>query len=95
MNKKEKWAEEILQSLEGIERATPSDDLFAKINQQLVKQDRSNVIPFHQLKWFAAAACLLISINIVAFSTKGNEVETNEQSTLYENQLITDYSLYE
>jgi hypothetical protein len=95
MDKKEKWAEEVLQSIEELERATPPDALFAKINNQLPKHKKTKIIPLHKIGWAAAAACILISANIFAFSSSINEYDTNEQATLYENQLLTDYEIYE
>lgn len=94
MDQKEQWANEVLHSLEGIEKASPKDDLFAKITAQISKEKVAKVIPLHQVRWVAVAACFVIGINLYVFSSgmqmRKNTVEEN--SSTY--RIVSDYSLY-
>lgn len=93
MNEKDTWANEILQSLEGIQKASPSDDLFAKIMEQIPEAIPTNIIPLKRLGWIAVAACFLIGINVYVFDL-GTTNNIKTQSTQQYDKLMTDYSLY-
>lgn len=97
MDKKEQWANEVLQSLDNIERAEPSADLFAKISAQLpAKEKTAKVIPLRNLRWVAAAACFIISANIYVFGSGLNSAKQKaETASTQEYGLISDYSLYD
>jgi hypothetical protein len=94
MNKKEKWAEEVLQSLTGINKAVPNPDLFAKITLRLQADKQTNIIPLHQLRWVSVAACVVVALNIYAITMRAKSV--NEQVTKESAQyiLINEYTLY-
>lgn len=95
---KEKWVNEVLGSLEGSQRAKPSADLFAKIEKEIARPE-GRVISMNQLRVAAAAAILLLALNVFLLnqysrSQQGNstewvtEVDSNEQ-------LISDFNPYE
>ncbi len=89
MNNKENWVEQVLQSLDGIQRAQPADHVFSNIEMQLPIRQTFHTIPIRQLSWIAVAACVLITLNIYVFTL--NSASTSEST---QSELITDYSLY-
>lgn len=95
---KEQWIEDVFDSLKGSKRAKPNDDLFARIETEIESPD-TKVIPLRQLRMIAAAAIVLLTLNIGALLQY-----TQSQKSNYENQvtesshqtsLISDYKLYE
>jgi len=94
MNNKEKWADEVLHSMDGLRRAEPADDLFDKILDKIAEKKQAVIIPIKRLRWLAAAACLVIGLNIYVFSIgmKSSQKENTSESQSIE--LLTDFSLY-
>lgn len=90
MDKKEQWADSILESTNGMKRAKPNDDLFAKITAQLPENKTVKLVPTERLFWVAAAACVLIAVNIYTLSFN----QKSEVPSYDNTQLINDYSLY-
>ena len=90
MNKQDKWTDEVLNSLDGIQKATPSDAL---LNRIMTKLPKNNIMPKWQLRMTAAAACLLIALNIYVFDTV--ESETYNTSTSEYDMIVDDFSLYQ
>lgn len=96
-NEKDKWIEEVFESVEGIHRAEPSANLFAKIEQQVFKEGKT--ISMQKAKLLAVASILLVFVNIFALSKqiKQNslniEVITNPTSS--NQDFISNYNLYE
>lgn len=88
MDKKEQWANEVIQSLKGITKVTPSDALFDNILQQLSAQ-KVAVIPLKRLAWVAAAACVVIALNVIAL----NHSEANQ--TPKTDELLSNYNIYQ
>lgn len=88
MDKKEQWANEVIQSLEGLKKATPSDALFDKILQQLPSQNVA-VISLKRLAWVAAAASVVIVLNVIALSHS----ESNQ--TQKTDELLSNYNIYQ
>ncbi len=88
MNKKEQWADEVIQSLEGIKKATPSDALFDKILKQLPMQEVT-LIPLKHVVWIAAVACVVIAFNVIALSN----FESNQ--TQKSDELLSNYNIYQ
>jgi len=95
MNKKEKWAEEVLHSLDGLKRAEPADDLFDKITTKIQEKKQAVIIPVKRLRWLAAAACLVIGLNIYVFSIGMQSSQKGNTSESQSIELLTDFSLYE
>lgn len=93
MNKEQK-IEQILQSMEGHKPALPPTDLFAKIESQLGKNNKS--VPLFRVKLSAAAAILLLCINtsVIVFFSEYNAPSTNQSSANSNIQLIDNYNLY-
>ncbi|MDI9309493.1 MAG: hypothetical protein QM535_04705 [Limnohabitans sp.] len=77
MNKKH-FIEKILNSIEGIEKAMPNDDLFYKIQNKIeVKKESSNYT-----KWLVAASIvILLSLNAFEVFYK-SKVNKNDLSVL-------------
>ena len=91
METEEQWADDILKSLDGIKKAEPGADLFAKITAQLPEENDVKIIPLQRLVWLAAAASIVIAINIHVFNTQNN---TDANSTSETTELLNDYVLY-
>lgn len=95
MEQIEQWANEVLVSIEGFERARPSDTLFAKINSQLTDKVQSKIIPIRKLYWLAIAACAVLVLNIFAFSSEMSEISNVDINNQQQAQLLTDFTIYE
>lgn len=92
MEKREHWSEEVMDSLTGIQRATPRPDLYDEIYSQIHLPEMVKIIPLQNLKWVAAAAALLISINLLAINHPYDENQQGEEEL--EWSLVNDYSIY-
>ena len=90
MNNQDKWTNEVLNSLEGIQKAVPNDSLLDRVMAQLPK---NNQMPQRQLRWIAVAAGLLIGLNIYMFSFD-EQTSSNASASEYVS-LVEDYSLYQ
>jgi len=95
MNKKGKWVDEVLQSLDGIQRAEPANDLFDKIMAKLPEKKQAVIIPIKRLRWLVAAACLIIGLNIYVLSIGMQSSQKENTSESQSIELLTDFSLYE
>ncbi|MBT8244146.1 hypothetical protein [Winogradskyella sp.] len=94
--KKEKWTSEVLSSINDIQSAVPSENLFNKITQRIQNEKAFKVISFNYLRWTAAAAIIFIAINIYAFNLKAKESKTHLLAAHpMEKTLLTNYSIYE
>lgn len=91
-NKKEQWANEVLNSLTHLQIAEPDTDLFAKITAQLPPKKGAKIIPLKRLVWIATAACIAIAVNIYVLSTKIKSDQNNLSANV---SLLSDYSIYE
>lgn len=94
MDKKEQWVNEVLQSLDGIEKAEPKADLFAKITDKISKGEVTKIIPLQQLRWVAAAACIIIGVNIYVFTSGITTTKNTNINTTETYQILSNYSLY-
>jgi hypothetical protein len=95
---KEKWINGVLGSLASIQRAKPKQDLFSKIQKEIAKPE-GKVISMRQLRITAAAAVLLLTINVFLLTqyAKSSQKNTTEWVTEVDanEQLISNYNLYE
>jgi hypothetical protein len=95
---KEKWIEEVFDSLKGSERAKPSADLFAKI-ENLIDAPEAKIIPMPQWRVAAAAAVAILFLNVFAVQQfrKINRLNNNELvvDSTSDQQLISNYKIYE
>lgn len=99
MNKdKEKWIEEVFESMEGSQRAKPSPMLFTKIKER-IDSSNSKVAPIYQWSNYAAAVAVVFLVNICALiSYNRNEVLPNSNVAavdMYDEPLITSFQIYE
>jgi|GEM_PF-6240415 len=90
MNKLDNWTDQVLNSLDGIQKAAPSLDLLDRVMAQL---PQNNVMPKWQLRLTAAAACLLIALNIYVFDF--DKQESSKQPSTEYVKLVEDFSLYQ
>ena len=77
MNKeKEKWIEDVFQSMKGAQRAKPRPELFNKIENQIYSSN-AKIIQNFQWRSYAAAVILLLLINTMALISynKNREVQ--------------------
>lgn len=95
---KEKWIEDIFNSLEGSKRAKPNFDLFARIEAEIENID-TKVIPLRQVRMMAAAAIVLLTLNMGVFLQYTQSQEANNENevieTIDQSSLISDYKLYD
>ncbi len=96
-NDKEKWIEEVFESIQGSKRAKPSPGLFAKIEAQIDNPD-AVIIPMFQRRVAAAAAILLLALNVFALRQymQQDSVLSNESVAMEmpNQQLISNYNIY-
>lgn len=92
MKEKEEWADDVLRSLDGLQRAEPNVELFARITNK-VTQKTIRIIPLKPLAWVAAAACFIITINLYTFYNT-TQISDNTNLNKSEYSLVMDYSLY-
>ena len=70
----------ILNSLEGIHRAQPKEELFQKIKQRISLESTKKLeksIPLYKLRLAAASGLLLFFVNIWSITNHFNKKETN------------------
>jgi hypothetical protein len=75
---KEKWINEVMDSIHGMTRAIPHIDLFAGVPSKSADRSAVNVIQLPVKQW-AAAAIILLALNIgsmVYFSSRNRRVST-------------------
>lgn len=97
-NDKEKWIEDVFDSMKGSQRAKPDSGLFAKIEGQ-IDAPEAKIIPMRQWNYAAAAAVLVLILNVFAMRqyTQNNELNANEMvvSDVSGQSLISNYKIYE
>ncbi len=95
---KEKWINDVFDSMKGSQRAKPNPDLFAKIEHQ-IDAPEAKVISMHQWRMVAAAAVILLVLNVFALREVPESNALNTDELLVENtsnqQLISNYKIYE
>lgn len=96
---KDKWVDDVFDSMKGHQRAKPKPQLFARIEDKLDASE-TKMIPMRQWKYTSVAAALLLVLNTFALQqfTKNKELNAGEMvvSTDDSSQLlISNYKLYE
>ncbi|MFN7676226.1 hypothetical protein [Flavobacterium sp.] len=87
---KENWISTILNSINGITKVSPSDDLFFKIQNKI---KRNNVSP--KTVWLVAASiAILVLLNFTLLATKTKESSTTT-TTYLENTLNQSNQIYQ
>ncbi|MEZ4850474.1 MAG: hypothetical protein R3B93_18055 [Bacteroidia bacterium] len=98
MDEKEKWIEDVFQSMKGSKKAQPRPELLAKIEDQIT-DSREKVIPMRQWKYAAAAAVVIIFMNVSALlyynQTAKGTYEDVAAAEVYSKSLISNYKIYE
>ncbi|MCB0633507.1 MAG: hypothetical protein R2824_10750 [Saprospiraceae bacterium] len=98
MDDKEKWINEVFDSIKDSERATPPPDLFVRIEKQIDVPEAA-VIPLQRWRLAIAAAVLLLLINALALRTFTQDhvlnVAETAASDAYSQVLISSYKIYE
>lgn len=61
---KEKWKDDVLNSVKGLKRAEPNPFLFTRIKQRLQEEQTAALIPRSKIRWAAAGFALLCALNV-------------------------------
>lgn len=96
-NNKGKWLNDVFDSIKGSERAKPNDDLFGKILNK-IDAPETQIIPLRQLRFAAAAAIILLVLNISLLRQNIQGDIFNTESQLIDNAdeaVISNYNIYE
>ena len=96
-NEKEKWKEEVFDSIKGIKRAQPNAQLFEKI-QANVAAPEAKIISLSQKRLAISAAILLLLTNAFVLQryVQGNNTNAElVESSRVNQQLISNYNIYE
>lgn len=96
---KEKWIEEVFQSMKGRQRAKPRPEVFTNIKEQIALSE-TKVARMFQWRYAAVAAVLVLALNIFTLRHyfQNNQLQDNEMlvsSKNYDQSLITNYKIYE
>lgn len=96
-NEKEKWVEDVFQSMKGSERAKPQPDLFEKIQSRIRVGDGKVLNLFHW-KYASAAAVLILFMNITAlvYFNQQNKLKNKgvQDRNIYNRAIINTYQIY-
>lgn len=93
-DEKEKWMEDVFQSMKGSQRAKPRPELFIKIQNRIGVGD-AKIVPLRQWRYAAAVAVLMLVVNtkaLVYFNQK-QQVSYEDVDT-YNQSLISTYQIY-
>ena len=97
-NIKEKWSEDIFQSIKGSQRAKPRPGLFIKIQNRIEAENTTIVSPL-QWKFAAAAAVLLLLMTTSTWVYLSQQNQSNHNNVaavdIYSQSLINGYQIYE
>ena len=87
--------DEAMEQLRKLPRATPPPGLLGRIEARIGKAE-AKIIPIKQWRMLAAAACVLVALNVTALANYMDESSgpTAPYVTSY-NVLISDFQLYE
>ena len=93
---KEKWIQDVFDSLEGSKRATPPSHLLSKIEQNLVAPE-AKIIPMSNYRIAVAAAVVLLVMNVFVMYQYAQTSTNSFPESMTDNteSLITDYKLYD
>ena len=94
-NEKDKWMENVFQSMKDSQRAKPSPELFTKIKNQI---STAGVDPLLQWRYVVAAAVLMLLINSMALIYYIEYKQVNDEHVAvgraYKQSLINSYQIY-
>ena len=92
---KDKWIENIYNSMRGSQRAQPQSNLFSKIERQ-IQGAKIKVLPRLVFQYVAVAASLLVIINVTAVISYNEPTNKPTPSTKAseDNTLINSFQIY-
>ena len=99
---KDQWMEDVFHSMKGSQKARPSSDLFAKIERSIAESQNDNVISMHRFRFVAAAASLVLLVNVSALLLYFSQNQINNQASIenqesnnsYRESLISTFQIY-
>ncbi|MEM9546118.1 MAG: hypothetical protein AAGA77_09095 [Bacteroidota bacterium] len=94
----DKYTEHILNSMQGSERARPRPDLFAKIENVILNDDRKIwVMKYWKLQVAAAILILVMNTTVLTVYNQNRELENINLSSAnaYNHELISTFQIYE
>lgn len=95
---KEKWMQDVFQSMKGSQRAKPRPDLFVKI-QNRIGVGGAKIVPLRQWRYAAAVAVLMLVVNTIAlvYFNQQNQLNYEDVTVVdtYNQALISSYQIYE
>ncbi|UBM60167.1 hypothetical protein LAG90_05865 [Marinilongibacter aquaticus] len=95
-SEKEKWINDVLQSMKGSRKAKPSARLFEQIESK-IDSTEAKVVPLYFWR-SVAAAVLLLCLNIFAFqhlnAYRKSVSNTQVETASYSADLISDFNIY-
>lgn len=74
----EKWQEEVMQSLSGLQRAEAPPFLFTRIEARLRNAQQ---VSMPVLRWAMVSACVLVTLNVAVLLSASTETIATEQQT--------------
>lgn len=96
-DEKEKWIEDVFQSMKGSQRAKPSPELFANIQNRIAPAE-AKLVPIYQWKSAVAAAAMILFVNITVLfyyhQQEGLSYEDTSVADAYHEALISTYQIY-
>ena len=98
-DEKEKWIEDVFQSMKGSQRAKPRRELLANIENR-IRFSEAKIVTIRQSRYGVAAAVLILVLNLFALHqfTQNNELRDNEMFVSTQNineSIISNYKIYE
>lgn len=92
---KEKWMEDVFQSMKGSQRAKPQSDVFVKIQNRIGVGD-AKIVTLRQWRYAAAVAVLMLVVNTTAL-VYFNQLNYEDVTVVdtYNQALISSYQIYE
>ena len=90
-NNKDKWVDEVINSMQDSQKAQPAPELFAKIEAKIGQPYKKNILIN---RWRVAAAILLLVLNGLALRQINQNNRNNEVVITQEPSIISNYNIY-
>ena len=94
---KEKWMEDVFQSMKYSQRAKPRPDLFVKIQNQ-IGVGGAKIVPLRQWRHAVAVAVILLVVNATVMVYFNQQHQVNYEDianrNIYNQTLISTYQIY-
>ncbi|MFT4660935.1 MAG: hypothetical protein ACI8XB_001206 [Patiriisocius sp.] len=95
-DKEEQWIDNVLASVEQLEKAKPKDDLFERI-QAKVDQLDAKIVPMKHWRRIAAAVAIILISNVYIinqYNSPITEIVETRTGDVYDG-VVTNYNLYD